>query len=206
METARLNVLNHILLRLQLQAEEYLSRSLSLKRKISRRQSRRKSFLQPPNSINVPKLGRKGSFDSLAPSPIQLQRTLSPGQKTAFCNAHGRSLRVAATLHQLAILCISSRPVRLDEAERLLKQAMELEDQATARAATLQQLGRVMVRRGLPEQARAYFRQALVVYESVYGNEAHVNLATVRHSLGTVAHSLGRFDQVRQWKHFSPFL
>jgi hypothetical protein len=128
---------------------------------------------------------------------------------------------VAATMHQLAAVAMSSRPPRLDEAERLLQASLQREEEASAapsanaraygssvisntggdfdaggfgdanacrsrrggatahgcgqtggserwrRAATLQQLGRVALRRGQFERAESYLRDALELHELV---------------------------------------
>eukprot|EP01047_Picozoa_sp_COSAG01_P022854 COSAG01_NODE_1372_length_10545_cov_12.262876_11_plen_132_part_00 len=48
---------------------------------------------------------------------------------------------------------------------------------AGARASTLQQLGRVSIRRGRLDQARRYLLQAVELHEAAYGSEIHVNVS-----------------------------
>ena len=59
----------------------------------------------------------------------------------------------AATLHQLAVAAMLARPARLDDAEALLHEALAMGAAGNpfgsgARAASLQQLARVLIRRG----------------------------------------------------------
>jgi len=103
---------------------------------------------------------------------------------------------VAATLHELAVAATNSRPPRLDEAERLLHQALALVKTAgatPATTATLHQLGRIAIRRGRYNQARTILDEALSLQEAVYGSRGlHVNVAAVQHQLGVVAKCEGR--------------
>lgn len=97
----------------------------------------------------------------------------------------------AVTLHHLAQVATASKPPRLDEAETLLQTALRLEGKAAysragARGSTLQQLGRVSIRRGELDQARRYLLQALQLHESAYGSQQHVNVASDHHQLGLV--------------------
>lgn len=84
---------------------------------------------------------------------------------------------VAATLHQLAIVATSNSTY--DFAEDLLNECLELEDKVTvSKAATLQQLGRVALRRGHNTHARRCFLDSLNMYLSIYGSDAtHINIA-----------------------------
>jgi hypothetical protein len=61
-------------------------------------------------------------------------------------------------LHQLAVVATDMKPPRLSDARNLLLHALRLEDQCSvipsaARAATLQQLGRVEIRSGELDEA-----------------------------------------------------
>ena len=110
---------------------------------------------------------------------------------------HGRkglrqSSEEAATLHQLAVAAMSSKPARLDEAERLLREALALEAQGPAalggRAATLQQLARVSERRGDRDGARTHLQDALELHKRAYGKGVpHVNTAGVLSQLGSLS-------------------
>jgi tetratricopeptide (TPR) repeat protein len=100
----------------------------------------------------------------------------------------------AATLYQLAIVATISRPPRLDEAEKLLLRVLDLgSDGGATRAATLQQLGRVALRRGELDIAETYFRLALAGYQEAYGADPHINLSAVQLRLGNVAMTRRRY-------------
>ena len=109
----------------------------------------------------------------------------------------------AVTLHHLAQVATASKPPRLDEAESLLQTALRLEGKATfsragARGSTLQQLGRVSIRRGELDQARRYLLQALQLHESAYGSQHHVNVATDHHQLGLVEMNRRRYGEAAE--------
>ena len=56
-----------------------------------------------------------------------------------------------------------------------------------AKAATLQQIGRLALRKGNPRVAESRLKEALSLYERTYGLrrcESHINVAAVRHQLG----------------------
>jgi tetratricopeptide (TPR) repeat protein len=105
--------------------------------------------------------------------------------------ALGRGSRgEAATLHQLAVAALSSRPARLEEAEGLLREALALEAKGAqgGRAATLQQLARVAERRGDGAAALAHLRDALELHARAYGEGVpHVNKASVLSQLANLA-------------------
>ena len=109
----------------------------------------------------------------------------------------------AVTLHHLAQVATQSKPPRLDEAESLLQTALRLEGKATfsragARGSTLQQLGRVSIRRGELDQARRYLLQALQLHESAYGSQHHVNVATDHRQLGLVEMNRRRYGEAAE--------
>ena len=109
----------------------------------------------------------------------------------------------AVTLHHLAQVATASKPPRLDEAEMLLQTALRLEGKAAysragARGSTLQQLGRVSIRRGELDQARRYLLQALQLHESAYGSQQHVNVATDHHQLGLVEMNRRRYEEAAE--------
>ena len=91
----------------------------------------------------------------------------------------------AATLHQLAVAAMSSKPARLDEASALLREALALQAQDSSaaiggRAATLQQLARVAERRGDHGSALAHLQETLELHKRAYGEGTpHVNKAAV---------------------------
>eukprot|EP01048_Picozoa_sp_COSAG05_P003849 COSAG05_NODE_188_length_14697_cov_11.861145_13_plen_117_part_00 len=94
----------------------------------------------------------------------------------------------AVTLHHLAQVAKASKPPRLDEAESLLQTVLRLESKAGfsragARASTMQQLGRVAMRRGQLEAARRWLLDALQLHERAYGSQNHVNVATDHHQV-----------------------
>mgnify|MGYP005847741093 CR=1 FL=1 len=111
----------------------------------------------------------------------------------------------AATLHQLATVHVARKPPLLDEAEKLLQEALRLSRQIGQRAATLKQLARVTIRQGLLDTAEGYLRKALELYIELYGDRAmHINIAAVKFQQGALA--LQR-DQLKQaWIHFSECL
>ena len=55
---------------------------------------------------------------------LRMKRTLQHGQRSDFTR-QGRFSEEAATLHQLAVVAMSCKPRRLEEAEQLLRQALE---------------------------------------------------------------------------------
>ena len=98
----------------------------------------------------------------------------------------------AATLHQLAVAAMSSKPPRLDEASALLREALTVEAKGpfalVGRAATLQQLARVAERRGDRKGARAMLQDALELHREAYGEAVpHVNKAAVLSQLASLS-------------------
>lgn len=105
----------------------------------------------------------------------------------------------AATLYQLAVIATISRPPRLDEAEALLRRVLKLgSDGVATQAATLQQLGRVAVRRGELDTAELHFKMALAGYQKAYGADLHINISAVRLQLGNVAMTRRRHADAEQ--------
>ena len=122
----------------------------------------------------------------------------------------------SATLHQLGVVATLER--RYDDAELLLLQSLELDEtqshksvtknlsqrNMTCRAATLQQLGRVELRRGRLPEADKFLSEALTLYVKSYGEgraASHVNVAGVRHQLGKAAMASKNYDMACE--HFS---
>lgn len=96
----------------------------------------------------------------------------------------------SATLYQMAVIATTTK--LYERAEELLLQALSMEYNArsTSRAATLQQLGRVELRRGNLLLAHDRLHEALQLYCEIYGEQralSHVNVVAVRHQLGCVA-------------------
>ena len=137
------------------------------------------------------------------------QKSFFPFQFTTKQKSAIESLETteAATLHQLAIVATAKK--QYDVAERLLHEALALEEShdtrqrgdgvepATrpfiSRAATLQQLGRVALRRGLLDEAKGRLSEALELYKKAYGERrasVHVNVAAVHHQLVTYIYYL----------------
>ena len=134
--------------------------------------------------------------DKLLLESLQMKRTLKLRRVMPPDSHTQRFSDEAATLHQLAVAAMQARPARLDQAEELLHEALSLETSGNpfgrgARAASLQQLARVLIRRGHFDKALSQLQDALVLYEEAYGTDTpHVNLAAVRTQLGKVALSL----------------
>jgi len=130
----------------------------------------------------------------------------------------------SSTLHQLGVVATLER--RYDDAESLLLQALEFQGYhhgvadctvdmkslprkkspslLTSAAATLQQLGRVELRRGRLTQAQEFLTEALDIYKLAYGETraaSHVNVAGVRHQLGAAA--MASKDYAKACEHFS---
>ena len=100
----------------------------------------------------------------------------------------GEDAGVSATLYQLAVVATLTRPPRLDEADSLLQRVLSIEEQpGAARAMTLQQLGRVALRRGNLDRAEAAFNEALVGLRATYLSDMQLNVAGVQEHLGNVA-------------------
>ena len=135
-----------------------------------------------------------------------LQNSLDLKRRLPLDSNSGRETQrreEAVTLHHLAQVATASKPPRLDEAETLLQTALRLEGKATfsragARGSTLQQLGRVSIRRGKLDQARRYLMQALQLHESAYGSQQHVNVATDHHQLGLVEMNRRRYEEASE--------
>ena len=81
--------------------------------------------------------------------------------------------------------------IKLEEAEKMLREALQLSREANAApaiTATLQQLGRVRIRKAQFVAARAALEEALSLQTAeVYLSGVHVNVAAVRHQLGVLA-------------------
>lgn len=126
----------------------------------------------------------------------------------------------SSTLHQLGVVATLER--RYDDAESLLLQALKFQDHRrdetvrasshaknvsgvlTSKAATLQQLGRVELRRGRLAQAEGFLSESLEIYRLAYGearSSSHVNVAGVRHQLGAAA--MAAKDYKKACEHFS---
>ena len=102
---------------------------------------------------------------------------------------------IASTLYQLAKLAVVRKPPRLDDAERLLRQVMSTKGlEGATRSATLQQQGRVAIRRGQLNDAETYFQQALAGYQETYRKDCHVNIASVHHALGMLGATRKLYD------------
>ena len=117
------------------------------------------------------------------------RRDVGVGEERA---AATRFSEEAATLHQLAVAAMSSKPPRLDEAGALLREALTVEAQGpfalVGRAATLQQLARVAERRGDRKGARAMLQDALELHRQAYGEAVpHVNKAAVLSQLASLS-------------------
>ena len=129
-------------------------------------------------------------------------------------SAHTRqveySYEEAATLHQLAVASMSSKPPRLLEAGALLREALALEDQGPsercggraaaercgARAATFQQLARVAERCGDHAAALEHLQEALAMHRRAYGEGVpHVNKAAVLSQLANLSLQGGEPDR-----------
>ena len=110
----------------------------------------------------------------------------------------------ASTLHQLAAVHVARKPPTLDIAETLLQEALGLRMQIGARAATLKQLARVAIRRGVFEKADRCLAQALELYVELYGETLHINVAAVKFQQGALAFQRDDLDQA--WLHFSEAL
>jgi tetratricopeptide (TPR) repeat protein len=109
----------------------------------------------------------------------------------------------AATLYQLSVL--HSAAGRLDMALDLLHQVVALEgatgSSPVSRAASLQQLGRVHLRKGNLAVAEAHFVDAITLYFSVYGRDkaaTHLNVAAVRHQLGACYSAQKQYDNAAE--------
>lgn len=111
----------------------------------------------------------------------------------------------AATLHQLAAICVAKKPPSLAKAESLLQEALGLSRQIGQRAATLKQLARVTIRQGWLDRAESYLEQALDLYIELYGdNKNHINVAGVKFQQGALA--LQREQWENAWLHLSECL
>ena len=131
-------------------------------------------------------------------SSFELKKQLTPKQEAML------ETSLSATLYQLGI--IRTTQGDLDAAESLLLQVLALVDadstiNVVSRAATLQQLGRVFMRKGLLADAEIRLTESLDLYFAAYGREKasrHMNVAAVRHQLGTCFFSLRRFTEAAQ--------
>jgi tetratricopeptide (TPR) repeat protein len=111
----------------------------------------------------------------------------------------------AASLHQLAAICVAKKPPSLEKAKSLLKEALGLSRQIGERAATLKQLARVTIRQGSLDQAESFLEQALDLYIELYGdNKNHINIAGVKFQQGALALQREQWEQA--WLHFSECL
>ena len=127
--------------------------------------------------------------------------------------------REAAVLHQLGVVATLER--RYEDAEGYLLEALSMmtgrEDcddtqgkvsrerggkMSIARAATLQQLGKVALRRGALSTARNNLMSALEIYKAVYGENrctSHVNVATVLKHLGSTAMASKQYESASEY-------
>eukprot|EP00529_Nitzschia_sp_RCC80_P007269 CAMPEP_0113493324 /NCGR_PEP_ID=MMETSP0014_2-20120614/28534_1 /TAXON_ID=2857 /ORGANISM="Nitzschia sp." /LENGTH=1368 /DNA_ID=CAMNT_0000387185 /DNA_START=104 /DNA_END=4210 /DNA_ORIENTATION=- /assembly_acc=CAM_ASM_000159 len=111
----------------------------------------------------------------------------------------------AATLHQLAAICVARKPPSLEKAKVLLQQALSLSRHIGQRAATLKQLARVTIRQGKLDRADTFLNQALDLYMELYGdNKNHINVAAVKFQQGALALQREQWDDA--WSHMSDCL
>ena len=94
------------------------------------------------------------------------------------------STDVASTLYQLAVVHTMAKPPNLDAAEAKLKHVLVVSRSSATRAATLQQLGRVCLRRGALKDAERYLRDTLELYTHTYKSDLHINVASIHFQLG----------------------
>ena len=64
-----------------------------------------------------------------------------------------------------------------------------------SRAACIQQLGRISLRRGLCAVAESHLLQSLALYHCAYGQSPHINVAAVRVQLGLTYSAARRADE-----------
>jgi tetratricopeptide (TPR) repeat protein len=107
----------------------------------------------------------------------------------------------ASTLHQLGVLARAQK--RFDEAHDIFESALAANEfealvsqkrtgitsvkYVVNKASSLQQIGRILLRKGQVEKAKELFIEALRLYERCYGDQYstnHVNMVAVRHQLG----------------------
>jgi tetratricopeptide (TPR) repeat protein len=119
----------------------------------------------------------------------------------------------AAALHQLGVVATLER--RYEDAEGHLLSAldvmssrvsgsggMEQNKASITRAATLQQLGKVELRRGNLVKAHDHLISALGIYRQAYGEQrcaSHVNVAAVYHHLGSTAMASKQFESACEY-------
>ena len=99
---------------------------------------------------------------------------------------------------------ISSASTTATSNHKSIKHLSAISSNMTSRAATLQQLGRVELRRGRLSQADVFLTEALELYTVAYGvtrAASHVNVAGVRHQLGAAAMAAKHYDKACE--HFS---
>lgn len=143
------------------------------------------------------KMSQPEQAESLLLESLTMQRALKAREITPKDAQKQRFADESATLHQLAVTAMLSKPARLDEADDLLQQALAIGSSGNpfargARAASLQQLARVLTRRGNLDEARAHLEDALGLYGQAYGTGTpHVNVALVKTQLAKVCCSLG---------------
>jgi len=108
---------------------------------------------------------------------------------------------IAATLHQLGVVALNSKPPDYELAQQLFKEALKLErmhhgySSAVRTAATLTQLGKVALRLGKLDSAEKLLKEALQNLTETYKSEVHVNIASVRHQLGQLFQKRGLYDE-----------
>ena len=134
------------------------------------------------------------------------RRSSREGMGKAGKRREGRFREEAATLHQLAVAAMSSKPARLDEASKLLREALALESDGPfalgGRAATLQQLARVAERRGDRDGALAHLQDALELHKKAYGEGVpHVNKAAVLSQLASLSLQASETDRAAGYLH-----
>jgi len=128
---------------------------------------------------------------------------------------------IAATLHQIGVLALISKPPRYDEAEARLEEALQLEAKLhnyasnVRTAATLTQLGKISLRRGKLADSEKRLVRALDMLAQIYTSGVHINVASVRHQLGLLCQRQRRYDdaarhlqqalRIRQKVYSSPF-
>lgn len=124
------------------------------------------------------------NVDPLLPHRVRLDATLSVFLRLSTLRG---TIIIRVDRYQLGVIATVDRPPRLDDAEQLLRQVLEKQKgEGAAYAATLQQLGRVAVRRGNMGEATELLQSALKEFKRTYRSSLHVNIAAVHHRLGVV--------------------
>ena len=180
-------------------AEDYLQRSLALKRRLAAEAEAAATPRSAERRFEAQRREEAATLHHLAqvavackPARLDEAESLLQTALRLEAKAGGGGSARAGARGSVSSLPQAARPSCSCKGTHVYTDPTE-ETETLRVLQTLQQLGRVAIRRGQLDQAQRYLQQALSLHETAYGSEHHVNIATDRHQLGLVEFNRQRY-------------